>query len=100
MADYDSLFESGKPTREDIIRLYDAGRKFKTAINLYETVKVNEDFYIGKQWEGVNAGGLPTPCVNILKRDVGFVVASVTSDNLSVQVVPMEATPGTRELDE
>lgn len=37
-----------------------------------------------KQWEGVQANGLPTPQFNILKRVVGFIVATITTDNIKV----------------
>ena len=69
-------------TPEAVWTLYDRGRAFKEAIDLYETVNTNENFFIGKQWEGVRSNGLPTPVFNILKRDVCFVVSSITSDNL------------------
>ena len=65
---------------------YEDGRKFNDQINLDDTVRVNELFYIGKQWEGVMANGLPTPVFNILKRVVGFVIATITTDNLKVNV--------------
>ena len=37
-------------------------------IDLYENVQTNENFFIGKQWEGVRSNGLPTPVFNFLKR--------------------------------
>ena len=55
---------SGKrdtPTPEKIWKEYNAGVDFKNQIDLYETVRNNENFYIGKQWEGVRSNGLPTP---------------------------------------
>lgn len=77
---------------------YQKGIDFKTAINLYETVKANENFYIGKQWEGIQANGLPTPQVNFLKRVVGFIVATITTDNIKVNATPLSAFPGAGEL--
>lgn len=94
------FFGKEKPDIESAWKLYEEGRKFKTAINLYDTVNTNENFFIGKQWEGVQSNGLPTPVFNILKRDVCFVVSSITSDNISVQATPLAATPGTGELAE
>lgn len=63
---------------------YERGQQFNNQINLYETVKSNENFYVGKQWEGVQANGLPTPQFNILKRVVGFITATITTDNIKV----------------
>ena len=97
----DGLFESRKgPTPEEVAILYDKSRKYKTALDLYDCVNTNENFYIGKQWEGVQANGLPTPVFNFLKKDVMFVVSSITSDNLKIQATPLAASAGTKDLAE
>lgn len=64
---------------------------YNTKLNLQETVRVNENFYIGKQWEGVQANGLPTPQFNFLKRTVGHTVASIVSDDVRITATPLEA---------
>lgn len=87
-------------TPERAWELYDRGRRFKEAVDLYETVNTNENFFIGKQWEGVRSNGLPTPVFNILKRDVCFLVSLVTSDNLTVQASALAASADTRKLRE
>ncbi len=92
--------EDRRLTPEAVWALYDRGRAFKEAIGLYETVNTNENFFIGKQWEGVQSNGLPTPVFNILKRDVCFVVSSITSDNLTVRAAPLAATAGTGRFTE
>jgi len=51
-----------------------------------------------KQWEGVQANGLPTPVFNILKRVVGFIVASITTDNLKLNATALENTANKHEL--
>jgi len=68
---------------------YNAGIGFNNNIDLDEEVEANENFFIGKQWEGVKANGLPTPVFNFLKRVVLFTVASVTSENLKLQAQPL-----------
>lgn len=42
-----------------------------------------------KQWEGVQANGLPTPVFNFLKRVTLFTVASVTTENLKLNATPL-----------
>ena len=69
-------------TPERVSREYAAALKFNTGIDLYDTVQTNENFVIGKQWEGVKSNGLPTPVFYFLKRVVLFCVANVTTDNL------------------
>ena len=43
---------------EEIFQEYQKGIDYKSRIGLYETVQQNENFYLGKQWEGVNAPDL------------------------------------------
>ncbi len=67
---------------------YQRGVEYNTAIDLYETVRRNENFFIGKQWEGVNAPDLPKPTMNFLKRVVSYFVAMLASDDISVSLTP------------
>ena len=71
---------------------------YNQQIKLDETVKVNENFFIGKQWEGVQSNGLPQPVFNFLKRVVLFSVASITTDNIKMQATPLAVDPNTRAL--
>lgn len=82
------------PTREEIIKRYEKGYDFNQQIGLYDQVKVNEDFFIGNQWEGVQSNGLPTPTYNMFKRVINFQVSTITSDNMAIQVTPMPSTSG------
>lgn len=90
------LFE-GKQKPNHIVgyKFYQLALDFKNQIQLFENVRVNENFYIGKQWEGVESGGLPTPQINILKRVVGFTTATITSDNIHCQASALSNTVGT-----
>lgn len=87
-----------RPDVESAWKLYEDSESFNTAINLADTVKVNENFFIGRQWEGVESNGLPTPQFNFLKRVVGFIVATITTDNVKVTAAPLAATPNTDKL--
>lgn len=69
-----------------------AGVAFKQGIDLYDCVETNENFFIGKQWEGVESGGLPTPVFNFLKRIVLFAVANVSTDNWTLHAQPLSVT--------
>lgn len=82
------------PTLEEILKRYDKGYGFNQAIGLYDKVKVNEDFFIGNQWEGVVSNGLPTPTYNMFKRVINFQVSTITSDNMAIQVTGMPSTSG------
>lgn len=90
--------EDRLPDHESVWKKYEKALAFNSAINLNETVRVNENFFIGKQWEGVVSNGLPTPVFNILKRVCCFIVATITSDNIKVNASPLSATPNTNAL--
>jgi len=83
--------ESDKPDKRIAWNLYQKGLMFNNYVKLDETVQANELFYIGKQWEGVISNGLPTPVYNFLKRVVGFIVSSITSDRITVLATQMAA---------
>lgn len=82
------------PTLEEILKRYDKGYGFNQKIGLYDQVKVNEDFFIGNQWVGVESNGLPTPTYNMFKRVINFQVSTITSDNMAIQVTGMPSTSG------
>lgn len=90
--------ESKLPDCGTAWKLYERGLDFNASINLEDTVRVNENFFIGKQWEGVISNGLPTPVFNFLKRVCCFTVATITSDNIKVNASPLSATPNTTSL--
>lgn len=71
---------------------------FNNKIKLAETVSVNENFFIGKQWEGVQSNGLPTPTMNMLKQIVLHQVANITSDNLAMRAIPLSAYANDKRL--
>lgn len=79
-------------TPQKVAKEYDAGLSFNQGIDLYDCVQTNENFFIGKQWEGVKANGLPTPVFNFLKRVVLFSVANVSTDNLKLHAKRMPSS--------
>lgn len=83
------MSEVATPTYEQINKKFDKAIDFKQQIGLFDTVQINEDFFVGKQWEGVQANGLPTPTFNFLKQVVNFQVATITSDNMAIQATPL-----------
>lgn len=80
-----------KKTPGEIWQEYEAGVAYKQSIGsrgLYETVRQNENFFIGNQWEGVNAPDLDKPVINILKRVVSYFVSTLVSDDIGVNAEP------------
>ena len=70
-------------------REYERMLDYNASIQLDDNVRVNENFFVGRQWEGVESNGLPTPVFNFLKRVTLFTVASCTSDNVKLAASPL-----------
>jgi len=76
---------------------YENGIKYNSSFrpnkNYYESIKVWNDFYNGDQWLGLEGDQkLPHPTFNIIKRIIEFLVASLTSSNIAVNIEPLENT--------
>ena len=82
-----------QPTVEWGWKNYEKAVAYNTTVGLQETVKANENFFIGKQWEGVEANGLPTPVFNFLKRVGGFTIANLVSDSIKINASVLSAFP-------
>ena len=63
---------------------YEKGKEYKRRIGLYETVRKNERFYRGDQWQYGEGKDLPRPVFNIIQRVINFVVCSIASANVSL----------------
>jgi hypothetical protein len=87
--------KESKQTCRTVWKEYEKGLVYKTQTGLFETVKTNENFFVGKQWEGVESNGLPTPVFNFLKRVVLFTVAGITASCLKMRA---SALPGLSPL--
>ena len=69
-------------------KLYLDGQNYNNKLDppFYRTINVNNSMYIGDQWKGVQANGLPTPVFNIFKRIINHQIASITSQDTTIQL--------------
>ena len=84
---------------EKIWKQYEKGLDFNNKLRLAKNVQNNENFFIGRQWEGVASNGLPTPVFNILKQIVLHQVATITSDNFTISASPLRASSNDKRLE-
>ena len=63
---------------------YEAGKNYKRRIALYRTVRENERFYRGDQWQTMETGNLPKPVFNVVKRVVDYLICSVVPEKVSI----------------
>lgn len=71
---------------------YDKGVAYNKSIDLYDNVKNCENFYIGKQWEGLNAPDLAKPVLNVIHRVVSYFISMIISDDIGVSFTPWSQT--------
>ncbi len=67
---------------------YLEGENYHQRIKLYDTVKRNEEFYEGEQWNGVNAPDLEKPVINVFKRAVTYLGSQIISDDVGISLEP------------
>lgn len=91
--------KSNEALNEKIYKQFQKGLDFNDQIDLCDNVETSENFFIGRQWEGVQANGLPTPVFNFLKRIVLHQVANITSDNITMNAKPLAAAPNDKEME-
>lgn len=83
----------------DVYKEYQNCVSFNSNIGLYETVKQNENFYVGNQWEGVIAPDLDKPIFNLMKRVVGYLNAMLVSDDIAVSMTAYGDADGNADAD-
>ena len=64
---------------------YERGKEFKRRIGLYDTVKTNERYYRGEQWQYGEGKNLPHPVFNIIGRVINYLVCSVCASDVSIR---------------
>ena len=81
-----------KTTPRAIWDEYSNGQTYNQSQGLYETVEKNEKFYLGDQWDGVNAPNLMKPVFNLIKRVCTYYTAMIVSDNVGVNIEPFDTS--------
>ncbi|MBQ4062167.1 MAG: hypothetical protein IJD14_04865 [Christensenellaceae bacterium] len=65
---------------------YEKALMYNDAIDLPNRVKNNNNFFIGKQWEGVKAPDVDKPVFNVFKRVINYFISMLVSDNIGVSL--------------
>ncbi len=75
-------------TPNEIWNEYNKAVSYNRGIELYETVRKNENFFIGRQWEGLNAPDLSKPVINVLRRVVNYFISMIVADDVGIAFTP------------
>lgn len=78
---------------EQVWREYQRGVDYNNRIDLYDRVKTNENFFVGRQWEGLNVTTLDPLIFNVLRRVVNLFISMLVSDDISVTTQPFQSVP-------
>lgn len=73
---------------EELWKLYAEGREYKSRLNLFRTVTINERFYAGDQWHGLEAPDIDKPVVNIIRQKINYMAATITRDDVAIDLSP------------
>jgi len=74
-----------KTEPNEIAKEYEDDKSFKSGLDLYETVKRNNNFYHGRQWEGLNAPAIEKPVFNVIKPSVNYLTSMLVTDDIGVK---------------
>lgn len=74
-------------TSDKVWKDYLKTKEYTDNHNLFKIVEENENFYDGRQWEGVK-GDMPKPVINILQRVVKYMIATLSTNDVSVSIKP------------
>lgn len=78
------------PSPAALWRKYERGQDYKRSIGLYDRVRKNEAFYLGRQWEGLRVQSLDPLIFNVLRRCVNLFVSMLVSDDVAVHAKPFD----------
>ena len=65
---------------------YQKDVSYKNSIDLYEKTKQHQNFFLGRQWEGLNAPDLEKPVLNFVKRVVNYLVSVLMVNDIAMNV--------------
>lgn len=74
-------------------REYERGTAYKNRLGMYDAVKTAENFYEGRQWEGLKTQAIKPLTMNFIRRLITYFIAMVVSDDISNELRPYRNSP-------
>ena len=75
-----------KITAESVWQEYHKDLRFKEELNLFDKTKQHHNFFLGRQWEGLNAPDLEKPVLNFVKRVVNYLISVLMVNDIAVNL--------------
>lgn len=73
----------------EIWKEYEKAASYNENIGLYDIVEQNNNFYNGKQWEGLTGDRIMKPVFNFIKESVNLYISTLISDRIGYSMKPM-----------
>lgn len=89
----------GEENIKELFKAYENGKSFKENLGshgIYTQGRINERFYRGDQWKGVEVNSLPLVRYNVIKRIGEYKMSNITSNPITVNF-SAEGIPNTLE---
>lgn len=65
---------------------YQKDLTYKNSIDLFEKTKKHHNFFLGNQWEGLNAPDLEKPVLNFVKRVVNYLISVLMVNDVGISL--------------
>ena len=79
-----------KITADSVWQEYQKDLNFKEDLDLFDKTKQHHNFFLGRQWEGLNAPDLEKPVLNFVKRVVNYLISVLMVNDIAVNLTGAE----------
>ena len=87
----------GEITSKEVFTKYRKDTAYKSNLELYEKIEQQENFFIGRQWEGLVAPDLEKPVINVVKRVTNYLISVLLVNDVGISF--REALPSSGNKD-
>jgi len=75
-----------KLTCHSIWQEYEKDLSYKNSLDLFSKTKQHQNFFLGRQWEGLNAPDLEKPVLNFVKRVVNYLISTLMVQDVAINL--------------
>ena len=75
-----------KLTCHSIWQEYQKDLSYKNSLNLFDKTKQHHNFFLGRQWEGLDAPDLEKPVLNFVKRVVNYLMSVLMVQDVAINL--------------
>ena len=87
-------------TSKEVFEKYRRDTRYKSNLELYDKIEQQENFFIGRQWVGLNAPDLEKPVINVTKRVTNYEISVLLVNDVGVNFRDGLPTSGNKNIAE